>query len=401
MTGSELQILVLDDEKRARRKYKELLEDHLPCRTRVTALDEAELKALLAGLERRKKSWREGDARPSAKIALDDIDVLLLDFDLLRILDFANGENLAYLVRCFSDCGIILGLNQYGENRFDLSLKGHPESWADLNIGWRQLVNPGLWGGQAKGFRPSHWPNLPAYMGSLPQRVEDARTGIDEPIWKVVGIPEDIMRFLPRTAGQFLGKDPMEVTFRQFVTSSPYPSGLMAKDAKPRRGHPALPDDAIARIGAARVSKWLERLVLPGQDILVDAPHLAARFPSLLEGGPAKVASWQKTARLLSHKEVGIRWRRIERHRLKKTHWVSRPVWFWRTLSADESIEEVKEPWSRKGPDLVFCEDASAFYKRTDCREFVADTESPYARRFVRVFRDDGVEYEPRCRFSR
>ena len=38
----------------------------------------------------------------------------------------------------------------------------------------------------------------------------------------------------------------------------------------------------IERVAAARLGKWLERLVLPGQNVLVDAPHLVSRFPSLV-----------------------------------------------------------------------------------------------------------------------
>ncbi len=55
------------------------------------------------------------------------------------------GHRLAYLARCYSDAKYIVVLNQFGENRFDLTLRGHPEAHADLHIGLRQATNAGLW----------------------------------------------------------------------------------------------------------------------------------------------------------------------------------------------------------------------------------------------------------------
>jgi hypothetical protein len=59
---------------------------------------------------------------------------------------------------------------------------------------------------------------------------------------------------------------------------------------------------------------------------------------------------------------------------------------------------EVREPWKTARPDWAFCEDASRFYRGKDCREFVADVESPFSRRYVRRFQ--GVSYRPAVRFA-
>jgi hypothetical protein len=168
---------------------------------------------------------------------------------------------------------------------------------------------------------------------------------------------------------------------------------LKLKDG--RSGH--VSDDVVVRVGAARISKWLERLVLPGQDVLVDAPHLVSRYPSLISDGIEEIETWNRTARRASYDELGVSSENIERFRLKKEHWLSRPVWFWDELRECEEITEVREPWKITQPDWVFCEDASAFHKE-GYREFVADVESPFARRFVRFFED--VEYRPSMRFS-
>jgi hypothetical protein len=170
----------------------------------------------------------------------------------------------------------------------------------------------------------------------------------------------------------------------------------------------------MARVAAARVGKWLERVVLPGQDILVDAPHLALRFPSLLRGDIKKSRAWDASASLPPSKSLwsqkGQLREKIQRHRFREQDWLSRPAWFWNELTKLEAIEEIRNPWSAERPDFVFCEDVSRFLPRRETREFVADLASPFVRRFV-VDPDScsdqnlapelrRVNYRPKVRFS-
>ena len=207
-----------------------------------------------------------------------------------------TGERVSYLARCFSECAFIIGVNQFGENPFDLTLRGHLESYADLNVGSVQLDNVGLWSDEKKGFRPWYWPVVPCSAESSRQRVRDVREHIDEPISKALGL-ESIMRAIPRSALGFLGKAPKNCTFRDFVLKSG--NGIKGK-------YRNIGENAIANIAAARISKWLERLVLPGQDILVDAPHLVYRYPSLLQGDREAIDTWNRTTTFDSTGSRGI-----------------------------------------------------------------------------------------------
>jgi hypothetical protein len=137
--------------------------------------------------------------------------------------------------------------------------------------------------------------------------------------------------------------------------------------------------------------------VLPELDILVDAPHLVSRYPSLLDGDPDDIKTWNRTTQLSSYTELGLKSDLIEPFRLKKEHWLSRPVWLWDGLRECEDILEVREPWETVRPNWVFCEDISKFYEG-DFQEFVAEVESPFARRFVKYI--DDIEYRPKVRFS-
>jgi len=361
---------------------------------------------IVSGLERRRRDARKNPAWGSTN-DLDSAGILILDYDLLdpKKGTYLTGESVAYLARCYSRCGLIIGLNQFGENPFDLTLRGHPESYADLNLGGRQIANPGLWGDRWIRFRPWSWPLLPQAHEAYKRRVKQLMGHLDEPVLSFLGFPEEIAKILPRSAAEFVAgtKRPEQTTFRDFVMASKSMNGLRRKD-KP------LDEESIARIAAARVAKWLERLVLPGQDILVDAPHLVARYPSVLRGERKTLESWNATASLENASKLGMDYRKIETFRFKKADWLSRPAWFWHGVSNFPKIAEVMNPWSVDRPDFAFCEDISRFLPRDAAREFVADVSSSFVRRFlVNPNSKDGrafagalkaVDYRPMVRLS-
>ena len=366
----------------------------------VEILDENELQDSMEALQAKQEGIRNG-SEPSGETTLfDEVSIFVIDYDLLmsKAGGFFTGENIAYSVRCFSKCKLIVGLNQFGRNSFDLALKGHPESFADLNLGADQLDNSdlwrGAWGEVRRTFRPWYWPNLSDSLEAFDERVKEVRDNLDEPVCGVLGFDTDVFRLLPRAVVQFIGKgeskETAETTFREFVTESG--NGLRPKDKD------ILDEDVLAQVGAARISKWLEIFVLPEQDILVDAPHLVSRYPSLIDGDRKKIGTWNKTAQLVGHFELGLNTESIEPYRFKKDYWISRPVWFWDKLREHAQIKELTEPRLTVKPDWVFCEDASRFYKRNVCREFLADTSSPFTRRFAKGF--NNVDYRPRVRFS-
>lgn len=367
---------------------------------KIKRLSQDEFEDSITTLRDRQIGLREYGDFSNKTTKFDGASICIIDYDLLKneARQFLTGENLAYSVRCFSTCKLIVGLNQFGNNSFDLTLKGHSESFADLNLGEDQLDNPNLWQGtwteRRQTFRPWYWPNLADSLRNFDDRVQDVKQNLDKPICKVLGFDSDMFRLLPRAVVQFIGKgddkEPVETTFRDFVTESG--NGLRPKDKEISKG------EVLARVGAARISKWLERCVLPEQDILVDAPHLVSRYPSLIEGDRKKIGTWNKTAQLVGHHQLGLNSESIEPYRFKKEHWISRPVWFWDQLREHGRIKELTDPWLTAKPDWVFCEDASRFYRRNGCREFLADTSSPFTRRFAKGFKN--VDYRPRVRFS-
>lgn len=401
-------ILICDDDSNSRERWKRALQDITSVKREyeVQTIGIKDFKSTLIDLEarRRKARGQEIDASSWGKNLFDSVTVLIVDYDLLKFNkeDYLTGEGVAYLARCYSRCGFIIALNQFGENVFDLTMTGHPDSFADLNLGSRQLSNSALWHEPWKGYRPSLWPMLPMAVKSFEARVQDLQRSLNSKILSYLQFPPEISATLPRSTQEFLGKGKRieDVTFKQFVEESG--NGLRRKDQ-------VTDTESLARIAASRVWKWLERMVLSGQDVLVDAPHLVSRFPSLLSGSSTTISSWNKTASFKAINRLGLRYQAIEEFRFKRQDWLSRPAWFWKPLSNFPDIAEVADPWKAKRPDFVFVEDLSKFVRQDQAREFVANLPSPFVRRFV--FDKEsaigklpttlkGVEYVPAVRFS-
>ena len=398
-------ILIYDDEREQTKRFKNKLNQALKKAGQdqdfaIETLCDNDLQSSIEALQNRQDGFRNDKKCSNVDTKFDEASIFIIDYDLLKsqATKFLTGEIIAYIVRCFSECKLIIGLNQYGHNSFDLTLRGHPESFADLNLGEDQLGNPDLWrgdwGDSRTGYRPWYWPNLSDSLHHFDKKVEDVQENLDNPICETLDFKPNLFQLLPRAVIQFIGmvkgKEPAETTFREFVMHSG--NGLKPKDA-------TISDkNVLARVGAARISKWLERFVLPEQDILVDVPHLVSRYPSLIDDVEKKIKAWNRTAQLVDYRELGLDTDLIKCYRFKKDYWISRPVWFWDKLRECEKIKEVSEPWLTVKPNWVFCEDASRFYYEKNCTEFLADTVSPFTRRCINGFKD--VDYRPRVRLS-
>jgi len=403
-------ILICDDEFDRAKRLRDFLNQasfksiDLNC----VAVPPSEFTSTIVDLERRRRHARERGADEGGTVTGPDMspnlfdqgDIIFLDYDLVRLEDedaavagSQSGERIAYLARCYSRCGIIVGYNQfYYKKTFDLTLRGNLRSFADLNISYDVVAHPGLWGGGYDDFRPWYWPLLPhavTRMHECRKQLEDGNA--DASILNMLGLTSAPVRnALVREQLEFLtpGEHPESTTFRGFVVDSG--QGLKKKDA-------LWEPQAVARIGAARISKWLERSILPGQNILVDAPHLVDRFPSLLTSD-GDTSGKNSTCHLgLEASELGLDSEKIVSAQFSSSAWLSRPTWIWPTLAQKEDIAEVRDPWGAPTDSLVFCEDSSRFCEREEAKEFVAEVRSEFSRRHVRKF--DDVNYEPAVRF--
>ena len=392
-------ILILDDDPDFANSLKEkLIKTRAINRIFDINSSKGILKKSIYLLEERRRSARDnlktGTFDDTEEI--DNADILIIDYDLIEVDSSITGEYLSYLCRCYSQCGLIIALNQYYlyDETFDLSLNQHPESYADLNIPSKSISNPGLWIDKWDEFRPWSWPMLPSAMEKFERRAKALINNLDTPIFNYLKLSEFENVVLSRRAIEFISKSGLkeidEITFRDFINPRISGNGLLGKDK-------SYSEEAAARLVGARIGKWLDGIVLPEQDVLVDAPNLISRYPSLVNKTSNKIKDWNKVASFVDHDQLGLS-DVIDPFMFKYEDWISRPVWFWSEIRKHDGIQEVVDPWSLKKPDWVFCEDVSRFLPIGKTRKFMADLESPHKRRYVKHL--DGIKYMPNVRFS-
>lgn len=356
-----------------------------------------DLHSAIKELFAREAAGLDGDGREPEPCVLDGADILILDYDLLHV-DKDNarhtGEALARLARMFSDVAVIVIVNQFRGAQFDLSLRGHLSSHADLNLDVSLLGSSGLWRDPPwDGFRPWQWQTL--YRAVETQRVRQAwaKEHMDAPIVDALGMREEDVDRLSDTAIGFIASNAegwptlRRRTFRQFAVESA--SGR--REAKLVESDPHL----ACRFAAARLGKWLERHVLGPEEMLVDLPHLIQNFPFLLGADVSSLEAWNAVVYDDECVLAGVPddcW-------FQPKGILSRPA-IWRQRFEDEaSVLERRRTFDFSSvPPFVFLEDTSTFGPLEEAKQFRAGHHNHFDRRFARCM--DGIVYAPQRRFA-
>lgn len=380
----KLTVRLFDDDDDARTEWSARLGEILGDAANVAAIAPKEFRDGVAALEDRQRQAR-ANGTSVAECVFDGLDVLVVDYDLLELAAGSDGgghetgERIAYLVRCYSTCRYVVALNQFTLARvFDTTLQGHVDSFADLNIGSETLFDEGLWFGNRDGFRPWAWPRLldePGRLGRLAATLADV---MDEGVLAHLGLADPPLKNrLQRAHLEPLSRtdDPFELTFVRFASASP-----LARDPKDRRWS----EDHDPLLAAARLSKWVERVLLPAQDVVIDAPHLASFYPTALAGDPDDTADLALDAAdlPLDHEQVAdARW---------MPGWAARPLWAVPGLARSDPAAPGDATAMEQ---LVFCEDTSRFSDIAEAASYYATFLSGPQERWVRRLK--GVTYSP------
>jgi hypothetical protein len=398
-------VLVCDDEPAAARDWLADIEQVLPTGAYdvqpVPSSDDIK-HAIQALLHRRVAVIKLGP-RPEQRCLFDEADVLVIDYDLVHV-DEDNtrytGEEVARLARAFSECGVVVVLNQFVEAQFDLGLRGHMESFADLNIDGALLGNEGLWReGPWTGFRPWHWSVLDRAAQQFRKRVAflSDRQNLASGILQVLGMTQCDAEHLSDGAFGFLAPKVESYTeIAQWTFTDFLRDNSAAGDTRDVKALIENDSAACARLVASRVAKWLEREVLGPQDVLVDIPHLIQRCPFLLQGDISDRETWDRAIN-------------GNRNDLKElvptgawfgaTDWLSRPAVWWHQLQVHGPFGEARAAFDYGSvPDFVFLEDASRFGLLDEAREFRAGFHNIYDRRYLKIY--TGIRYAPQRRLA-
>ena len=276
-----LHILVVDDHEALAEAMRTKVESAVSGPAEVTSLTGSDLKVAIRELRDRELKWKDNadDWNPTRyDTQLDSADILVLDYrlaDLYGQEGYMTGEDLAALARRYSEAGPIVSVNRFGERSFDLRLRPGIDTWAEMSVAHEDLRNPRLWSADATGlYRPWGWSALEHLPQLFDRRVAHALRHLDSSVAASLGIAKPQMDLMPRRVSESLGDDPLTITFEQVALQRAFRAGGVAK----------LSRSQIARVAAAEVGKWLSNQVLPGQEILIDAPHLVAHYPSLVKG---------------------------------------------------------------------------------------------------------------------
>ena len=335
--------------------------------------------------------------REKEQCLFDETDILVLDYDLLHI-DENNarhtGEALARLARMFSNPHVIVVVNQFREAQFDLSLRGHFSSHADLNLDAKLLGKSGLWTDPPwKGFRPWHWQTLSRAVDLQKARQAVVRDRMDEPIVEVLGMQDWDLAHLSDTAFGFIApkarglRELQAQTFKSFLGATANATDTSALLERDR--------NAACRCLAARVGKWLEWQVLGPQDVLVDVPHLIQRYPFLLGDDVSELEAWN----VAIHDDQEVRKRVPDGCWFGLSSFLSRPAIWRQRFEEDAGIRESRYSFDFSTvPSFVFLEDTSTFVPFDEAKEFRAGHHNPFDRRFVKCV--DGITYAPQRRLA-
>lgn len=359
----------------------------------------------VSNLLRRKLAAEKGEDPMSHACGFDDVDILAVDYDLLH-LDEAGGrttgEGVARLARTFSKCGVIVVMNQYKGPQFDLGMRGHLDSFADINVDANLVGRAALWNylEPAEGqFQPTTWTPLPALLGAARTLSEAFEAGgFDTQIMPSVGLGQDALRELSDTAFGFLSLEAQ--TAEQL-------SGLSVGEFLRR----SLSEDLVATLmsnapkilfdfAAFRVAKWLERAVLRPMDLLIDSSHLIDRLPFLIDPEKVDVSDASQWAKAAAAPADTLRWQLIHKYKNEKASDVlSRTVFDWFLLEKDEAIDELQDAYLENEQVRYFlAEDTSRFVSREAVTRYRADFHNFGDRRAIERLKD--ITYGPMRRVS-
>lgn len=336
----------------------------------------------------------------------DDVDILAVDYDLLHLDEDGSrttGEGVARLARTFSSCGVIVVMNQFKGPQFDLGMRGHLDSHADLNVDANLVGRPALWRDlepAAGQFDPTTWTPLPSLFAAVRTLAADLeKTGLEATIMDLLGLPEPALAELSDTAFGFVDskaettEELSKVTVRGFLSQA-LPDEVLVKTLE------AHSPKMLFSFTAFRIAKWLERAAFRPMDVLVDGLHLVDRLPFLID--PAKIDvespdSWDKAA---ADPAEFLRWDILAKYRNDRASaCLGRTVFDWYRLAEDDQIDQLQDAYIAADAVRFFlAEDTSRFVAREAVTRFRADFHNFGDRRAVERLVD--ITYGPMRRVT-
>lgn len=352
-------------------------------------------------VDRKKAAQDTGSFDVVQPTQFDDFDILVVDYDLIHIDKGGNrttGEGVARLAKAYSRCNLVVVLNQFSKVDFDLTMTGHLESWADVNIDARSVGEPSLWQAGGSDFAPSYWAPLLELADQRKAFAEKLAGQMDAPILAALELSTDDLTGISDQAFAFLSESAKALDQLGTVTSAEFIRQSLAK--KDADALLASPPEFAARLVASRIAHWLDRSVWRPLDALIDAAHLIERRPYLTTATADQMLDlgWWASLR---NGELGALREEVKAAALlgQVSRLVGKPVFSNARLEADALSTELANAYDYPPTaDVVFAEDTSRFVERSAAKEFRAGFGNFNDRRFVEYLQ--GKDYGPVRRFA-
>jgi len=363
-------------------------------------------KEEVSSLLQRKLAAERGKDPMAHSCGFDDIDVLAVDYDLLH-LDKAGGrttgEGVARLARTFSKCGAVVVMNQFKGPQFDLGMRGHLDSYADINVDAALIGSAALWRDvePAEGqFNPTTWTPLPKLLHAvrgLSATLEAA--GFDAAIMGSLGLSESALAELSDTAFGFVDlksetSDQLgNVSVRDFLRRS------LGEDAPLDTLEEHAPK-VLFDLAAFRIAKWIERAVLRPMDLLVDCAHLVNRLPFMIDPEKLDVTDAKHWVAAAADPKNALRWSILAKYfNEAASAALGRTVFDWYRLAGDDEIDKLQDEYLAIDPIRFFlAEDTSRFVEKAAITWFRADFHNFGDRRAIE--RLPNITYGPMRRVT-
>jgi hypothetical protein len=392
-----MKVLILDDETDRAMRWQSVLSKLV--NSEFVVYEKKDVSVLISELHRARFESRKGVFKPVN--GLDGFDLVIVDYDLLGLemenpAAWATGAELAYSMRLMSSIGPIVVVNQFGTNTFDLTMRRGISSYADVDVGSAQITSLGLWSSKDfQGFRPWHWPDLHREVERFSLVHGFVKENINKSVMEVLSFEledADSPNFISYEIAALLGVgvNNKNLTFRDVVINN---SGLRVFNIleKDKEILDVMTDDQVARVCSSILIHWLEKVVLPAQEVVADAPHLCAQLPWAIDYFQ-NIEKWNEVCSLDESAVPAL----FSNYHVQPDFLFSRPV-FW----AEKARRDILMPDDFEFdclPKVQFCENLSVFSLEESASSFPSDVIAFDKKRWVRCDKESGasgVNYEP------
>lgn len=379
----------------------------------IILITQKDLALLVSALYAREQHIRGGgDPLTEDEVGIlesvNTTDVVILDSDLspspedLASLDSSDretisqvlrngyGDAVARQIRSYTDAGLIVVVNMFwsrhSESRvFDLTMMQDANSFGDINVSAAELGDKTLWFAseeQDQTYYPWSRPSIDAAY-SVVRSSEAAIGDLNARVLDSLGLTAG--RLLRNQRDLFEDRNPSDVTFNDLCSTR---LGFRYSGA-PTSGLTEHAQGAKVHMAASVLRRWLQRVVVPPQNVFADAPHLYLRLWTLMGEEVGDLAAWNQLPSITWASASSLS--AAPALAAKLSPFVTVPV-----FEIDEALPIARAaiaPSSSLVESLAFAEDTRTFVDEDEVEAFSSDIPGPSGRRYVQVL--DGIGYEP------